>query len=66
MDRNLDGVYFRVNRDGKWKSICFSDLTSEEMDQVLEDRNKEWLCGLCKILGGTIKDIGEQFDINGV
>lgn len=27
MQRNLDGVYFRVERDGKWQNICFSDLT---------------------------------------
>ena len=31
MDRNLDGVYFRVQRDGKWGNTCFSDLTQEEM-----------------------------------
>lgn len=63
MNRNLDGVYFRINRDGSWQNICFSDLTEEEMDNVMKDRTEEWLRNMCKILGKTIKNIGEQLDI---
>ena len=36
MDRNLDGIYFRVQRDEKWGNACFSDLTQEEMERVME------------------------------
>lgn len=63
MNRNLDGVYFRIERNGKWQSICFSDLTEEEMDAILKDRNEEWLRSMCKILGQTIRNIGDQLDI---
>lgn len=63
MNRNLDGVYFRIKRDDKWQNICFSDLTEKEMDDVMNGRPEEWLRSLCKILGKTIKDIGEQLDI---
>lgn len=63
MNRNLDGVYFRVNRDNKWQNICFSDLTDAEMEEVMQDRPVEWLKSMCKILGHTIKDIGDQLDI---
>lgn len=63
MDRKLDGVFFRVNRNGRWQSVCFSDLTEDEMDEVLEAKNREWLKSLCKILGKTIKCIGDKFDI---
>lgn len=63
MNRDLDGIYFRVKRDGKWDNICFSDLTDEEMDVVLEGRDTEWLKSVCKILGRTIKLIGDKFDI---
>jgi hypothetical protein len=24
--RNLDGIYFRVKRDGKWVTVCYSDM----------------------------------------
>ena len=63
MNRNLDGVYFRVKRNDKWENICFSDLTPEEMGSVLVGRNEEWLKSMCIILGETIKNIGDQFNI---
>ena len=63
MNRNLDGVYFRIKRDNEWQNVCFSDLTEEEMDSVMKDRPEEWLRNMCKILGKTIKNIGEQLDI---
>lgn len=61
--RDLDGVYFRINRNNKWQNICFSDLTEEEMVGVLEGRSEQWLKNLCKILGNTIRNIGDQLDI---
>lgn len=63
MNRDLDGIYFRVKRGKRWESICFSDLTDEEMDAVLEGRDEEWLKSVCKILGRTIKRIGDELDI---
>ena len=63
MNRNLDGVYFRINRDNQWQNICFSDLTDDEMEQVMNGREVEWFKSMCKILGKTIKEIGDQLDI---
>jgi len=63
MDRNLDGVYFRVKREEKYDNVCFSDLTEEQMDEVLKDRDKEWLRNMCKILGKTLKKVGDELDI---
>ena len=63
MNRNLDGCYFRVERDGKYKNICFSDLTAEERDKMLENRSEEWLKSLCCYLADTIKTIGEDLEL---
>lgn len=63
MNRDLDGVYFRVKRGKRWESVCFSDLTDEEMDVVLEGHSVEWLKSTCKILGRTIRSIGDSLDI---
>lgn len=60
--RELDGVYFRVKRGKHWESICFSDLSDEEMDKVLEGHSVEWLKKTCKILGRTIKRIGDELE----
>ena len=63
MLRELDGVYFRIERDGKWQNICFSDLTKEERDKVTANRSEEWLRSLAYHLAGCLQEIGEQFDI---
>lgn len=63
MDRNLDGVYFRVKRDGKWCNVCFSDMTPEERDVTIGDRSVEWWRSLAYILADCLKEIGNQFDI---
>jgi hypothetical protein len=65
MNRNLDGICFRIKRNGKYESICFSDMTVEEQNSVLEHKDKQWLKRMCKILAQTIKDIGDEFDIIG-
>ena len=63
MNRDLDGMYFRVKRGKRWESVCFSDLTDEEMDVVLEGHSVERLKSTCKILGRTIRSIGDSLDI---
>ena len=63
MNRNLDGVYFRVKRDDEWQNICFSDLTEDERNEMMKGRSIEWLQSLCNILANKIKEIGDQFDL---
>lgn len=62
--RNLDGVYFIIkNENGKFENICFSDLTEEQQDEMMEGRSEEWLKSMCKILVKSLREIGDQFDI---
>lgn len=56
----MDSVYFRVKRNGTWDSICFSDLTEEEMEDVFKDKNADWYQQLCKILAGRLRSIAEE------
>ena len=41
--RNLDGVYYRVVRDGNHVSRCFSDLSESEQDVIMEKYDAEQL-----------------------
>ena len=59
MRRNLDGVYFRFGTE----NICFSDLSEEQQEEVMNNRSEEWLKSLCKRLAEVIKEMGDQFDI---
>ena len=61
--RNLDGVYFRVERDGKFENVCFSDLTSEEREKILADKPTEWLKQMCRLLADSLRKIGDFTDI---
>ena len=71
--RNLDGVYFRVKRDGKWQNICYSDLTEDERDEIARKRAEhatpeqqaQWWRSMADILADALYDMGEQFGIAG-
>lgn len=63
--RYLDGVYFRVNRNGQYMDVCFSDLLDREMVEILKDKDTEWLKSMCIILGKTIRAIGDEFNLEG-
>ena len=66
MNRDLDGCYFRVRRDGEWDNVCFSDLSAEER-AFLFDKTKEKSASYWKSLAYHLADclqaIGNQFNI---
>ena len=47
MNRELDGCYFRIVRDGVGQSVCFTDLTKEERDILLAEKDTQFLKKLC-------------------
>ena len=47
MNRELDGCYFRIMRDGEGQSVCFTDLTKEERDILLAEKDTQFLKNLC-------------------
>lgn len=66
MDRKLDGIYFRVMREGKWQNICFSDLTEQEREIIANmggGRTVEWWKSVAYHLADRLKIIGDTFDI---
>ena len=63
MQRNLDGVYFRIRRGDTWETICWTDLTPEERNLVSNDRPIEWWKGLTEILTDVLINIGNQLDL---
>ena len=65
INRELDGCYFRIFRDGKWQSICFSDLTKQEREDIIKDKDEKWLKSLCCHLADCLHNIGESLDIIG-
>lgn len=63
MNRNLDGIYLRIKRDGKYQAVCLSDMTKEELEEVLNPERGEWLKGAVIHLAGQLRAVGDKFDI---
>ena len=59
MNRELDGCYFRIMRDGVGQSVCFTDLTKEERATLLEDKDVQFLKNLCCYLADRIQELGD-------
>ena len=71
IQRHLDGIYFRMKRDGKYESICYSDMTAEERDEIAALREKSatpeeqaaWWRSIANILADQLYDMGEQLGV---
>lgn len=71
IQRNLDGVYFRVKRDGEYGNVCFSDMTAEERDEIAASRAENttpeqqiaWWRSMANILADQLYDMGEQLGV---
>lgn len=61
--RELDGCYFRVERNGKWQNICFSDLTEQERGKVMTGKGEPWLSSLAEHLATRLRAIGDELDL---
>lgn len=59
MNRELDGCYFCIVRNGVGQSVCFTDLTEEERDTLLADKDTRFLKNLCCYLADSIQELGD-------
>ena len=58
--RNLDGVYFRVMRDGKGEDVCWTDLIWEDRIEFARKHNNEgWLMRMIQIMNDVAWKIHE-------
>ena len=69
--RNLDGIYFRVERDGKWVTVCYSDMEQAERDEIAAKRAESstpeeqvaWWRSMADLLADQLYDMGEQLGV---
>lgn len=64
-ERNLSGIYTRVKRDGKYRSIDITDMTREELADFLNNEKISvgYLARLVQNLVETVQTIADKFDI---
>lgn len=64
-EQNLSGIYARVKRDGKYRSIDITDMTREELADFLNNEKISvgYLARLVQNLVETVQTIADKFDI---
>ena len=67
LERNLSGIYFRGERDGKWHNIDITDMSDIELkeltDKLIKSNRIEMLKGLVIALAKTVREIGDKLDL---
>jgi len=63
--RNLSGIYIFDTIEGEDKKIptCFEDCSESTQEKWLDSLDKKALKSLAKALGKSLREIGDQFDI---
>lgn len=63
---NMDGIYYRVKRDDEYQSVCFSDLTPKEVDEVIGDKYgaTQWR-RIASHLAEKLRDLGAFLESEG-
>ena len=69
--RNLDGVFYLVQRGDRWCAVCFSDMTADERKKVIYDRMDErpldeqvgYYRRLAELMADQLYDMGEQLGV---
>ena len=56
--RDLDGVYFRVMRDGKPENLCWTDLVWEDRIEFARKNNNEgWLIQMIQLMNEVARNV---------
>ena len=60
IQRDLDGVYFRIMRDGKGVNLCWTDLCWEDRIEFARKNNNEgWLIRMIQIMNDVARKVND-------
>lgn len=62
-ERNLDGMYYRVERNGEKVNRCFTDLTVKEQERVLGEYDADALRNACYHLAACLRRLGDHLNL---
>lgn len=60
VERNLDGIYCRVKRDGKYTNACFSDMCLEEQNKFLDGLDSSGLVRTLEHLNDQLLSVSKD------
>lgn len=64
--RNLSGIYIfhKFEDEERRQPTCFEDCPEEKQDEWLNSLDLEAVKNLAKMLGKTLREIGDQFELS--
>lgn len=64
--RNLSGIYIfhKFEDEERRQPTCFEDCPEEKQDEWLDSLDPEAVKNLAKMLGKTLREIGDQFELS--
>ena len=64
--RNLSGIYIfhKIEDEERRQPTCFEDCPEEKQDEWLDSLDPEAVKNLAKMLGKTLREIGDQFELS--
>ena len=62
--RDMDGIYFRVEREGRWCSVCWTDLTHSEREEIGEDKPASWWQRVAEHLTEQLRSVADYLDLS--
>jgi len=64
--RNLSGIYIfhKFEDEERRQPTCFEDCPEEKQDEWLDSLDLEAVKNLAKMLGKTLREIGDQFELS--
>lgn len=63
MNRNLDGIYYRIKRNGQYENVCFTDMTEKEINETIKHRSATYWKSIAMHLRTCIRELGNAYDI---
>ena len=62
--RSLDSVYVRVERNGKGRTLSFTDLIEPEQQKYLATLDRDGLERMCMLMASAVRGIGDLFGLS--
>lgn len=61
----MDGIYYRIKRNGKWGNVCVSDMTAEERSELFGGSDPKYLLVVIKGLSDALREVGRFLEEEG-
>ena len=64
VQRNFEGEFFNIQRDGETVELCFTDMTADEQQELLAKLEPNKVADLCVLLAKNLRTLLDLFKLS--